>query len=159
MHNAPTVSYPLGRSAWWGAPLVVLWLAGVAALAIWCASVDALSWRQGLDLALWLLFGGWSWRAWRGQVLGELSWTGTHWLLVRAAAAPASCEGLVSVQLDLQHLLLLRFTPVTGPACWLLLQRATQPERWQDLRRAVYSRARTSGAQASAGALPDSYNA
>ena len=157
MHNAPTVSYPLGRSAWLGAPLVVLWLAGVAALAIWCASVDALSWRQGLDLALWLLLGGWSWRAWRGQVQGELSWTGMHWLLLRDPSAP--CEGMVSVQLDLQHLLLLRFTPVTGPACWLLPLRATQPQRWQDLRRAVYSRARTSGAQASASTLPDSSNA
>ena len=157
MHNAPTVSYPLGRSAWWGLPLLGLWLAGATSMVVWCASVDALSWRLGLDLLLWLVFGVWSLRAWRGQVQGELSWTGMHWLLLRDPSAP--CEGMVSVQLDLQHLLLLRFTPVTGPACWLMLRCATQPRRWQDLRRAVYSRARTSGAQASAGALPDSPNA
>jgi toxin CptA len=43
--------------------------------------------------------------------------------------------------LDTQSLLLVRLDEPTQRARWLWLERRARPERWQDLRRAIYSRA------------------
>jgi toxin CptA len=43
--------------------------------------------------------------------------------------------------LDLQRLLLLRWHGAAGGVQWLWAERARHPDRWDALRRAVYSRA------------------
>jgi len=79
-----------------------------------------------------------AWR-WRAQPTGHLAWDGAGWTW-EAGAAPATA-GRLRVSVDLQRVLLVQWRG-DGPAHWLWLERAGAPERWADLRRAVYSRAR-----------------
>jgi toxin CptA len=53
----------------------------------------------------------------------------------------SALAGRVQVSLDLQQCVLLRWSAGRTPH-WLWLERRQRPERWDDLRRAVYSRAR-----------------
>jgi uncharacterized membrane protein YhfC len=80
-----------------------------------------------------------AWRsALRRTASAELSFDGRHWSLagssgLRAAEAKAA--------LDIQFSLLVCLTDADRSRRWVWLDRSTLPERWQDLRRAVYSRA------------------
>jgi toxin CptA len=144
MHSAPSVSYPVGRSRFAAGLLLVMWLFGAAATAAWTIQVQLPVWWRG---GAWLLlaaagaFAAWHW--WRGP-RGILGWDGQGWNWSGSGAAAA---GVPQVGLDLQYALLLRCC-WDGQSRWLWLERASRPERWDDLRRAVYSRAR-------AQALPD----
>lgn len=137
MHNAPSVSYPVGRSLWAAVLVFAGWLAGAAAAGWWVLASPAPGWRQGLGVAAVLLAGAWAAWEWRRMPAGELSWDGSRWAWPGAAPAePLSVEAA----LDLQHVLLLRWR---APGCsgWLWLERSHRPARWDELRRAVYSRA------------------
>ena len=136
MHNAPSVAYPVGR------PLLVvllagsLWLAGLAVTLAWWATADPAGWRQvAAGLAL-VGSGGWALASWLRSPAGELRWDGLEWSGPRGGNALA-----LDVALDLQQVLLVRF-PASGSPGWLWLERRRCPQRWPDLRRAVYSRAR-----------------
>jgi hypothetical protein len=72
-----------------------------------------------------------------------LSWDGEIWSW---PAVGQGSTGSLQVILDLQHWLLLRWTGGHAPR-WLWLERAGRAERWEDLRRAVYSRARPQARQ------------
>jgi hypothetical protein len=135
MHNAPSVTYPVGRSRWGAALLALAWLAGVAVVLQWSrqdgvgAGPAVVAWAgvAGVGLA--------AARAWWRGPSGALAWDGANW---RWEAGP---PGRVQVGLDLQAFLLVHWR-AAGGARWLWLERAACPERWDDLRRAVYSRAR-----------------
>jgi hypothetical protein len=75
-----------------------------------------------------------------------LQFDGQAWTLGQTAksfSGPLALSVPPEVLLDLQAHLWLRVVPI-GHACqWLWLERSSQPERWMDLRRAVYSRARS----------------
>jgi len=137
MHNAPSVSYPAGRSRLAAALLLGVWLLGCAAAALWhLHTPDA--WRLATLLATLCAagaFAGWHW--WHAPS-GTLAWDGEGWTWsVQPEAAAASVE----VGLDLQRSLLLRWRG-GGASQWIWLDRGTRAERWDDVRRAVYSRAR-----------------
>jgi toxin CptA len=139
MHSAPSVTYPVGRSRWAAALLSLAWLAGAAATLQWTLHHEV----SGARLATaWLVLiaagavAAWSWQV---QPRGSLSWDGARWTWDAPAVRGAS--GSVRVSVDLQQVLLVRWR-AEGSAQWLWLERASAPERWADLRRAVYSRAR-----------------
>ena len=71
-------------------------------------------------------------------------WDGQTWTLVapNSGAAWMALSGPPEVLLDLQSHLWLHVIPVGHRRTWLWLACSAQPERWLDLRRAVYSRAR-----------------
>jgi toxin CptA len=138
MHSAPSVSYPVGRSPFAAGLLLGAWLLGVAAVGLWSFQMRAPGWQLGASLLMLLLTGlcaAWNW-LWAPQ--GVLSWDGQSWSW--SASAPAQ-EGMPEVGLDFQRWLLLRWSGAPASR-WLWLERARQPERWEDLRRAVYSRAK-----------------
>ena len=56
--------------------------------------------------------------------------------------------GGVAVALDLQQHMLLVLRTGRGLPLWLTVEQVTLPARWQDLRRAVYSRASTAAPMA-----------
>lgn len=58
------------------------------------------------------------------------------------------------VALDLQGCVLLRWRAGRGAVGWLWLDRASAPARWDDLRRAVYSRAIVDAPPSSRAATP-----
>jgi toxin CptA len=145
MHHAPSVSYPVGRSSWAGAIVLLLWLAGVAACSGWLLT-GAPAWAPLLVVAVLVAGAGaaaWSW--WRHPA-GLLAWDGAHWTLA-SGASPALDPGALEVALDLQRVLLVRWS-AAGRSHWLWLEKGRLPARWEALRRAVYSPAEPDPASA-----------
>jgi hypothetical protein len=138
MHNAPAVIYPAGRSFLAGAALLATWLAGASGFVLW--SVQARASSVGIALASTaVLFGGAvALRGWLHSPVGALSWDGRDWTWT---AGSTTETGTPEVALDVQRLLLLRWQGGGHPA-WLWLERSVHPALWDDLRRAVYSRAK-----------------
>ena len=141
MHNAPSVSYPVGRPRFAGLLAACLWLAGAAVALLWLHQADATGWRQAVMAAALLAIGGWALLSWLRSPQGELQWDGAAWTGLPGLGAGAA--GL-DVALDLQRVLLVRFR-ASRSAHWLWLERSRCPPRWLELRRAVYSRARPPG--------------
>jgi hypothetical protein len=137
MHGAPSVTYPAGRSRFAAVVLGAAWLLGCAAALLW-SSHSPDPWRLAVMGAALLATGAaaaWDW--WR-RPSGTLEWDGGAW---RWSAHPGDAAGQLEVSLDLQHTLLVRWK-AAGVSRWLWLARGDRSERWDDLRRAVYSRAR-----------------
>jgi hypothetical protein len=140
--NAPSVSYPVGRSRFWGVVLTSLAL-GVTLTGAWMAAT--LPPKAWLPLAgAGLVWMAWAARNERHQPTGLLRFNGApgqggawRWVL------NGSAEGLeldaVQPALDLQSRMLLR---LKGAACvpvWVWVERARAPADWLALRRALAS--------------------
>lgn len=137
MHGAPSVSYPVGRSALVGSLLLVVWSLGLLAciaLAWEGASAPRLAAAASACAASGAWAGWWWWR----QPAGLLAWDTAAWSW--SEGDPQVRTGALQVVLDLQSLLLLRWS-TPGRSRWLWAERARLPARWDALRRAVYSRA------------------
>ncbi len=150
MHNAPAVTYPVGRSSIQGALGLVLWLLGLAAIIAW-----ALTWPDARLVAaaasLCAAAAALAAVAWWRTEAGDLQWDGDDWQLRLRGRADG---GKPVVALDLQVCLLLRWNGVDSAGGWLWLDRASAPARWDDLRRAVYSRAIVDAPPSSRAATP-----
>ncbi len=138
MHGAPSVSYPVGRSRIADRLLLLLWISGACCAVAACARLDKVDWRAGV-LVLCVLGAGVA--AWRGSPRRTLSdvldFDGSRWS-IRAAAGLQAAR--VRIALDGQSWLLVRMAEPGGVCRWVWLERRTMPDRWQNLRRAVYSR-------------------
>nr|WP_116605868.1 hypothetical protein [uncultured Albidiferax sp.] len=143
MHSAPSVSYPVGRSRFLAHVQLVLWLLGAATVAAWCAQVDMLGWRQALALASLVCTGAFAWRGWRRMPVGGLYWDGQQWFWT-GAGEPLAVT--LQLHLDWQRYMLLSCQPPGAALRWCWVEQASQPQRWRDLRRAVYSPARAHAA-------------
>jgi len=139
MHDAPSVTCPVGRSLWAALITAALWLAGAAVACLWSVQPQTAWWHLALAwsaVAAGACIGGWSW--WRAAP-GVLAWDGVAWTWTQRGGAAAA--GQVRPALDLQHALLVRWHDGEARR-WFWLERRRGPGRWDDLRRAVYSRAR-----------------
>lgn len=147
MHDAPAVTYPVGRSSVQGLLVLLLWFAGVAATLAWAMAA------QDARPALWAVgacglcgaAAGWAWAHARP---GELRWESGDWQLSRGRRTQG---GEAVVAMDLQASLLVRWHSSQGND-WLWLERRAAPQHWDGLRRAVYSRARVDAPPPSTGA-------
>ena len=137
MHHAPPVSYPVGRSRAVGAAALIACVAGLVATAFWALQDGESGWRKPAAL-LALPLAAWACRAWRASPSGSLSWDGQSW---HWSGGGGEKTGQLAVCLDFQQLLLLRWQAENARAHWLWLERGRMPARWNELRRAVYSRA------------------
>ncbi|HYW55991.1 MAG TPA: hypothetical protein VE934_03475 [Polaromonas sp.] len=142
MHNPPAVVYPLRRSRVSGLLLVATWLAGAVVFLLWWGTATVFDWRQssaGAALVLGGVIAGWGWK---NSPDGQLRWDGQVWCW-QGPEGHASTPALeLSVAIDFQQVLLLKLKNHDNAVCWLWVERQAQPERWMDLRRAVYSRRR-----------------
>ncbi len=138
MHDAPSVSYPVGRSVWAGAMAAALWLAGLAGVLLWSAQPQVAPWRLALAWTAVAAAAVVVLRTWWRPPRGTLAWDGAAWTWTPDGGTPVAGE--LQVALDLQRLLLLRWRG-SGDRGWFWLDRGSS-ERWDELRRAVYSRAR-----------------
>ena len=136
MNSAPSVIYPVGRPFFVGLLVAGLWLAGVAVSLLWTFEVDLPGWRHGAAALAVAASGAYAVLSWRSLPTGVVNWDGTGW-----TAPPNLQAGRLQVAIDLQQRLLVRWHG-PGRVRWLWLERKRCPERWFDLRRAVYSRAR-----------------
>ncbi len=141
MHNAPSVSYPVGRCAFQRWLLIGFVLFTSAILIAWALN-QGWSWvwfvaASATALGMWQ-----GWRALRQR--GMLTWDGQVWCLHDRGEGVEDVLGEVHVMWDVQKALLLRWLPAsdtlhTKPE-WLWLAGQSCDNRWQDLRRAVYQR-------------------
>jgi toxin CptA len=139
MHSAPSVSFPVARSRLAARMLAACWLAGAVATGLYLTQSPA-SLSRALALAGWLAAGGLvAARGWLASPRGTLAWDGEAWTW--SDGAPPR-TGSIDVALDLQTLLLLRWSGGGTAPRWLWAERAHDAGRWDALRRAVYSRAR-----------------
>lgn len=140
MHNAPPVAYPLGRSHFQGVALAGLWLAGLLVTAGWWLAAPHFDWRLGIAMAAVAAAGFAAWLGWRNAPVGQLHWDGQVWRWESPGYQAGTPVLTLSVALDLQRTMLLRLDNHDKATLWLWAHRAAMPERWLDLRRAVYSR-------------------
>jgi hypothetical protein len=145
--HAPFVRFPLGRSRVLGGVLLAgLVLAAAVVLTWWLSPGRAAAARVPLWVAtaLCLCAGGTAAHYWWQQFRGSLIWDGQAWLLENQELSPKSWAllGSPEVIVDVQAHLWLRVVLPQRQPLWLWLDKNSQPERWMDLRRAVYSRAR-----------------
>ena len=139
MHNAPSVSYPVGRSLVAGGFAAVAWSLGAWATVQWSLQSQVDAWLLAMAVVVLVAVALISGRQWWVMPRGELGWDGQSWIW-SAAGAP-DC-GTVAVCVDLQQCMLLHWRGPVGKR-WIWLERAHCPECWDALRRAVYSRARS----------------
>jgi len=144
MHNAPPVVYPLGRSAFQGWMLLGLWLAGLAVVFLWWQNAVEPGWRQIVALGGVSVAGGAALLGWRQAPAGLLQWDGQDWNWQSEPSREVAPVRSLQVTLDLQRCLLLRASNPDRAGLWLWTERASAPERWMDLRRALYARHRSS---------------
>jgi len=140
MHDAPPVAYPLGRSHFQAGALAGLWLAGLLVTLMWWLAAPRPDWRLAAATVAMLGAGALAWRGWSHAPVGQLHWDGQVWLWESPSYQSGTPVLRLSVALDLQRLLLLRVENSDRATLWLWAHRSAMPERWLDLRRAVYSR-------------------
>ena len=138
-HHAPSVVYPFGRSRFHGYLLFGLWSSGSASIFLWIFGAQALDWRIFLGGATTLLAGLAAYVGWKNSPVGQLAWDGQSWRWEGLGYQAGVAEQRLSVVVDFQNLLLLRLENEAHACLWLWAERHVVPERWLDLRRAVYS--------------------
>lgn len=138
MHSAPSVSFPVGRSRSAGRLLLVLWVAGAACAGAAILQSDAAGWRAGVEVVAVLGAGMLAALAHRRERGGELRFDGQGWTLTGDSSVAAA---RLAPALDMQSVLLVQLTAADRRSRWFWLERTRSPQRWLDLRRAVYSRA------------------
>jgi len=138
-HNAPPVVYPLGRSRFQGWVLVALWCAGLLLALFWFYATRQLDWRMLLAGTAIAVAGAAACIGWKNAPTGQLAWDGQCWRWESPGYQTGIAEQQLSVIADFQHLLLLRIENQAHASLWLWAERSAMPERWLDLRRAVYS--------------------
>ena len=138
-HHAPSVVYPVGHSRFNGYLLFGLWLAGSLSTMLWLWVSPAMDWRLFLAVTAMALAGLAAYIGWKNSPVGQLAWDGQFWRWEGPGYQAGAAEQKLSVVVDLQNLLLLRLENPAHAHLWLWAQRKVLPERWLDLRRAVYS--------------------
>jgi hypothetical protein len=144
MHSAPPVAYPLGRSSFQACGLLGFWLAGAAVWVLCAIFAPGLSWRLWLLAGAVLVAGCAAAWGWRHSPLGLLRWDAQCWHWESLAYKAGTPVLALSVALDFQRVLLLRLENQDHARLWLWAERSAMPERWLDLRRAVYAHHRLS---------------
>jgi toxin CptA len=140
MHNAPAVSYPVGRSRFQGRMMSVVSLLGLVSAAVWFTQAEATGWRQWLMLsgATLVAFGAW-WQ-WRHPVIGQLAWDGVAWTWTEAdTSVPVQLVLIADLQ---QAMLLLLDGARAANRPWVWVDRDASSMRWLALRRAVHQHPR-----------------
>jgi toxin CptA len=138
-HNAPPVVYPLGRSRFQGWLLLGLWLAGLLLVSLWIYVTRQVNWRTIFGLIAVLAAGIAAYIRTKSAPAGQLAWDGEVWRWESVSYQTGIAEYELSVVADFQHRLLLRLQNQAHARLWLWVERQAAPERWLDLRRAVYS--------------------
>jgi toxin CptA len=141
MQDAPSVTCPVGRSVFGGALMAAVWLAGAVAALMWSAQPGLAAWRLALAWSAVAVAGALALRSWLGASAGVLAWDGNAWSWSEGAGARPAASGQLELSLDLQHTMLARWHDGGAGRRWLWLERRRCPGRWNDVRRAVYSRA------------------
>ena len=123
--------------------LLGFWLAGVLLALSWFLTIPWLDWRLAI-VCICSLIGAWAaLSSWKNAPVGQLGWDGQNWRWESIGYQTGIAEQQLFVLADFQHMMLLRIENQAHASLWLWMERRAMPERWLDLRRAVYSPRRT----------------
>jgi len=136
MHNAPAVSFPVGRSRFQKTLMLAVLLTGAFVQGTWWLQSVEHGIAHGMGLLLWLVSGAWAFGSFGRTLQQQLVWDGQDWRLQSGAL---SLLVRPQVVLDLQHSLLVCLRPVAGTSVWVWPAQRAQPERWLALRRALFN--------------------
>jgi toxin CptA len=145
MHNAPSVSYPVGRCAFQRTLYVFFTSVSSALLLVWAMMQPiSVAWLvAAFASGLAIVLGGRAYLCDRGM----LTWDGQAWCLHDQAGCLTDALGTLTVALDVQHALVLRWQPLSDERerskRWLWVGAENSPVFWQDLRCAVFGRSNT----------------
>ena len=138
-HNAPSVTYPLGRSRLQAVVWFFIWAVGLLAVGGWTYTSQQFDWRHVSGLFAVLCSGVAGYQNSQRLAIGQLSWDGQVWRWASQSYLAGAVEFELSVAVDFQHIMLLRIGNPASAKLWLWAEKGKLPERWMDLRRAVYS--------------------
>jgi toxin CptA len=116
-----------------------LWLAGLLVVSLWIYVVQQLDWRTVSALSAVLVTGAAAYIGILDGQNGQLAWDGEVWRWENKSHHSGTTEYELSVVGDFQYRLLLRLQNQARYKVWVWVERHVAPERWLDLRRAVYS--------------------
>lgn len=119
--------------------MVFLWLLGVAATLAWWSAAASHDWRPGLGVGAVLLSGWGLWHGVRRLPKGMLRWDGQAWSWQVHGALALSLPA-PQVVLDLQGLMLIRWSGQSDLPSFLWVDAASDTAHWLDLRRALHAR-------------------
>ena len=149
--------YPVHRSRALAIAAALLWLFGAVSVAVWATSggagVGAADWRLWLAAAALLASAAGAVSFCKSSGHSQIVWDAEVWRVEASncsfAGGPCIAETFdgasnaanleIQVILDVQVALLLRLARGRRAGQWLWVTRSHLPERWLDLRRAVYS--------------------
>lgn len=118
---------------------MLTWWAGLGLTAFWFSHSPASGWQQLLAAVTLLASGLGGLVGWLRSPQGRLVWDGEVWCWESPVYQTGTASHSVSVVADFQRVLVLRLENRANARLWLFVQRSAKPERWMDLRRAVYS--------------------
>lgn len=119
--------------------LAGFWSAGLILTLLWFNTARVADWRFALAAALVLIAGVAAWFNWKNSPNGQLAWDGQSWRWDSASYQSGVAGQNVSVLADFQRVILVRLENQAHASLWLLLEQRAMPERWMDLRRALYA--------------------
>jgi hypothetical protein len=147
MQNAPSVSYPVGRCVWYGWLLVTLGFLQAVVWGLWGWQRAADGWPlPAAGAAVCVAWCWMAWRSWRQPMVGRLHWDALApgaaqdrpggWLWHAGPETTGTSLTHVDVAFDGQTVAWLRLGGAAGVPRWVCVQQASDPPRWNDLRRA-----------------------
>ena len=136
MHNAPAVSYPVGRSRFQGTLIALSTLSGIAVGIAWHKQAGAGGWRGWLFIMSLAAASIVALLAWQRMPSGRLLWDGQAWSWT---SADTSSFGVMAVHVDVQAWMVLSLRTDAGVRIWLWPQRSADAMHWSALRQAVFS--------------------
>lgn len=143
-HNAPSVSYPLGRSHWQAWVLSGFWLAAALLIGAWILATQHLGWRQLAGVVAVIGSGLAAYYGWKNSPVGNLGWDGQVWRWDGPGYQAGIAEYELVAAADFKNVMLLRIENQAHAKLWLWAERRAFPAHWLDLRRAVFSHRRAS---------------
>ncbi|GAA4428237.1 hypothetical protein GCM10023090_26680 [Acidovorax lacteus] len=148
LYAPPAVRFPVGRGSLFLAFLCVPAALSALLSAAWCWW-GARQWpwtAAGLALAAWLCAAATAARAWHRHPRGWLGWDGAEWRFYPAVGASEAAVDGWPLQRppecvwDGQSFMWAALWMGSGFRVWCLLDCRADPQRWMDLRRALYFR-------------------
>ena len=106
---------------------------------LWWRAMQQFDARMALAIFFVLVAGIAARSSWNRLPGGQLAWDGEVWHWESLGYQTGAAEQKLSVIADFQHWMLLRLENQAGASLWLWLEKNSMPERWLDVRRAVFS--------------------
>ena len=153
MHNAPAVTYPVGRSLFHGGLVLAAGGLGSLIALLWLATPVATGWRQWLLVGVLVVVVLSAGNAWRRSPHGVLRWDGHSW---EWASSGTVQTGQLVVHVDLQSWMIVSLRFSRGATVWLWPERRSDALHWVALRRAAFARSGAGHHPGSSGDQPRS---